>query len=226
MNAVKIIVSLLLLANMPATAQTKFYFKPSAGVGTGNLSQRSQTINTTTYAKTPATYGGLALGYRVNRFDISAGVTYMRIGYKITNIMFADINNTVDSGSVTYYYNQLLLPVLVGYDMPLNNRFHFIPQTGIALWYTLNGRYELETMKTHRKETIPANAVSNFGNTMGVYSTTHLNISYDVSPKLAVSVAPSLYYMITTFNRSPLSNSSQRLYSITLDLGLTMNLGQ
>lgn len=221
-----LLASALLIAPIFVNAQSKLYFKPSAGVGIGNLSQRSQTINNTTYAKTPATYTGLALGYRVNRFDISAGITYMRIGYKIANIMFADINNTIDSGSITYYYNQLLLPVLVGYDIPFNTRFHFIPQTGVALWYTLNGRYEMETQKTHSKQTIPARSVSNFGNSLGVYNATHLNIAYDVSSRLSVSVAPSLYYMISTFNRSLFTNSSQRLYSLTLDLGLTMNLGQ
>jgi hypothetical protein len=219
---------------VPALAQNGFYLSPSIGAGTGNTKQdffsTDPNGNTIKRGSALSYSGNLNIGYKLNHWRLEAGIQYSTSGFKYDNLVFGNnFPDTTPQGSVTIRYQHLAVPIKVGYEIRLGNKFNLVPFAGIITSYNL-GATSINDIRGEAKKTYTwTKEQFDYDNhRITVWGTAALRAEYKLSNRISVFAGPSVQYMISNLLKSPYSNpvynASQRNYTINFDLGVKINL--
>lgn len=219
---------------IPAFSQNGFYLSPSVGAGISNTKQdffsTDPNGNTIKRGSTLSYSGNLNIGYKLNHWRLEAGIQYSTSGFKYDNLVFGNnFPDTTSQGSVTIQYRHLAVPIKVGYEIRLGNKFNLVPFAGIITSYNLGAtsvtdiRGEAKRTDSWTKEQFDYDH-----HRITIWGTAALRAEYKVSNRISVFAGPSVQYMISNLLKSPYSNpaydAAQRNYTINFDLGVNINL--
>lgn len=99
--------------------------------------------------------GNINAGYKLNHWRLEAGIQYSTSGYKLDELVYgSSFPNTNEYGSIETRYRHLSIPVKVGYEIRLGNKFNLIPFAGIITSYNL-GATSITNIPGEGKKTIP-----------------------------------------------------------------------
>jgi hypothetical protein len=219
---------------IPAFAQNGFYLSPSVGAGIGNTKQDFFSLDPNgNKIKRTAVFsysGSLNLGYKLNHWRLEAGIQYSTSGFKYDYLVFGNIfPDTTPNGSAEIRYRHLSIPVKVGYEIKLGNKFTLIPFAGIMTSYNLGATSVTDIPGEGKKTNSWTKEEFDYDNhRITIWGTAALRAEYKLSNRVSVFAGPSVQYMISNLLKSPYSNpiynASQRNYTINLDLGVKIKL--
>jgi hypothetical protein len=215
-------------------AQNGFYLSPSIGAGISNTKQdffsldpngsKIKRSNILSYN------GSLNVGYKLNHWRFEAGIQYSISGYKMDDLVFGNnFPDTTPQGSSEVQYQHLSIPLKVGYEIRLGNKFNLIPLAGIVTSYNL-GATSINNLFGEGKKTYPwtKERFDYDNHRISIWGTAALRAEYKLSNRISIFAGPSVQYMISNLLKSPYSNpvynASQRNYTVNFDLGVNIKL--
>lgn len=188
---------------MSLHAQQGFFIQPQLDLGVTNMRYRASGFAATfrpTHNKDLGYAAGIGAGYQFRRWNIQTGLGYMRTGYRFPVYLVDEKNFQIVASGNVYKWNQyVLLPVTVGYRMPLTKRFALEPLAGGELSYnlgewsktTLPGLGEVrKTPSAYFNESFPR---------LSVFGKAALTLRYSITPRIGIHAGATGRYMLTNF---------------------------
>lgn len=230
----------LMTAGLIATgsfAQDGFYIAPSAGAGisgatknytifnaAGNAIKNSDVVNYNSKA---------AIGYRYKKFRFQVGIQYMTSGYKRDEIVFPgeyhpdSSANTKDNSPFEVRYTHLMIPVQVGYNIRVSNKFSVVPYLGILAGYNLGAKTFITEAGKERSYTLTKADFNNRYNRLSLWGQISVQAEYRLGPIVSLTAGPSVTRMISNLEQvhaNAIVKPTQKNYAFNLDIGAKISL--
>ncbi len=219
------------LAFSPVYAQNGFYLTGSAGAGLsnyGNVLYIASTAYQMPLDKSPVCSNNfqVGVGYQHKHWRFQTGLQYIRSGYRVHRVNFGSDSyfgpSTIQSeGSYRLTFNQLAIPLQVGYAIPLSKRLTLTPYAGMLIAYTLSGEAEHQVGKEYQSTGISDAGLKDYGR-LSLWGTAGMQLEYKLNNKLSLFGGPAVQYRLRTTG----AFNDPGTYNLNFNLGLKIELGK
>lgn len=235
MNYLKLLLVAILFASTNVTAQTQFYLKPFAGLGTSKITQTTNNpmfpdpnelkkLNNSIMSMT----AGINAGIQIKQLRIQTGVQFLTTGRTFDAGLYDYWKQQYkDSFRVTNRIYHILIPISAGHTFNIDSNFSITPMAGVAAGFIINNSSHREsyiTNNTSKSTTSPsASGYSSFI----LWGNLAVNLEYRLNERLSLSLSPTFNRMITNAYKDmpgAIYDVTERHYAITGNLGLMIRL--
>lgn len=225
------------LLSTTADAQNGFYLTGGVGAGTTNVKQNYSYIDGSGNAITRSSLinynAGIGVGYHYKNWRFQTGLQYLKTGYELNNLAFgSDFDPLLQvppgTGSYRISYNHIGIPLQVGYTLAPARKLSLVPMLGVLASYNLGAGSRISATGLETNTTWSKAMFDNRYNRISLWGTAKLQLEYKLTDRISITGGPSIQYMISNFAKDyspvPENKSSQRNYSINIDLGVVIKL--
>jgi len=210
---------------LTASAQNGFYLNYSIGAGITNSNQKLF-LSTPDFRPLAGYTAQISAGYQYKRWRLEAGIQRSTTGYQLKNLLFASqFPDTIGKGYMKWRYSHFMIPVKIGYEIPLSSRFSLTPMVEAIAGYNqketiISGGYE------ERKKTDTPDFGSIY-NRFSFWTGATLKAEYKITPRYTIFAGPEFQYMVSNLVKSKpnaLFQPSMHNYSLMFNIGLKMQI--
>ncbi len=212
----------LLFCHSQVFAQNGFFVQPTYGSGFTNTTEL--VLRNLNYENVPELTNKIQLlfGYTFKNIIFKTGVSSFKTGS-----VYED--NNADPPGVAMvpiawskiYYNYIALPISVGYNIKVNQRFSISPYLGYSLGFATSMQrviYSLSDSKIFKTYTNPASGTNSF-------TSMQFEIAYRLNSKLQLTATPEAQFMVPhQFDLNYFHTSTNaryfESYTYTLNIGI------
>jgi hypothetical protein len=196
-------------------AQTAFYLKPTAGIGTSNSFVSGRPTQDGKSNNILAYNFHFDFSYRVNNFSINAGLGYMRTGREYQYV-YAYIGAV--SHPTTYHaemnklehYNHFVIPLSVGYSIRLSEKLLILPAIGAEFSYNNSATYKISSTTNNfsydESHIYAGKEFAWYFNKFSLWGFSQLNLECQIDDYETVTFGPDIHYMMTNIVKSNHTN--------------------
>ncbi|RYD59549.1 MAG: hypothetical protein EOP56_01405 [Sphingobacteriales bacterium] len=130
---------IVLFSAVPAFAKSRFYLKPSVGIGASsiisNYKDADPDVNKTRQVLSYQIIAGI--GYRINKLQIESGIGIMKTGVRGVGY----VSGIIEFSKINYHDNfyYAALPLRLGYEFNLTPKLSLQPAIGALFTYNMRG---------------------------------------------------------------------------------------
>jgi len=214
----KYLFPLFIMCSVSTFAQKGFFIKPN--IGSGITSTR---MLTTTPRKIHGTTAGIQLGYSFSRLRLGIGAAILNTGFCLKNLAFeSGYNPQTGTATETFDYttrfNDLLIPISVGFTIPTRGKLAIIPEVSFAPSFTLRNTSKFEYQPSGD---ITRNTTTHIANRFTTFGIASVNLVYNITPHIGIFLSPTYY---RSFNNVLKARPGFTMYAITANAGVIWKL--
>jgi hypothetical protein len=196
-----------LFSSSLASAQSRFYLKPSAGVGFSNIVSKYKDVDPD-LNKTREVFSyhiTAGISYRINKLRIESGVGIMKTGVKGIGYVSGIIEFYKAKYHDNFYY--AAIPLRLGYDFYLAPKLSLRPAIGALFTYNMKG---------------PLGGRVRGWQPYNIWGEVQVTANYQISKSVEVFGGPSFQHMASDMTRNPMYSRGVYPYNWTLNAGLNI----
>ena len=173
-----------------AFAQTGIYLTPSAGIGLTNVLARPAQSD----ANSLHYNAQLAAGYQLHNWRIETGIRYFTSGYATRNTLVfeQDIDPVTGAimsahyGSIRTTYTHIAIPLSIGYNFRLAQRWALVPMAGVAVSRNVNCNIRTKYGVHNSSRDISTQQFDFYYNRTSVWAHLRANVEYTPAQRLSI----------------------------------------
>jgi hypothetical protein len=195
-----ILLAFTLMSAITAMAQSRFYLKPSIGVGASTSEFHHKADRVLSYQITAG------VGYRIKNVRLESGIGLLKLGTWETfrGGYIWSFERTI---STNYYH--LVLPVRLVYDIPVSHKILVQPAIGSIFSYNLHQYWRY-------KGSAEANS--------GISAEIQLNVAYKIDKTVELFGGPVFQYMSVNGSAAKWHYRGGRAYNAMFNAGVNIHL--
>ncbi len=180
-------------------AQDGFFLQPMIEVGSSGVlahdNLRLGTYKNEGADKVSVFNGLLGAGYRVNHWEISSGIFFLRSGYfehTVSGYQFLTDTKT------TQYYDHIALPVIAGYQFRMGKLFSMTPGFGYEISYNYSDNKTVNQDGVVAKYKLTGSSFTNQYKSASLWTLMRLEFEYTLNKKIIIVAGPEFHDMISS----------------------------
>lgn len=207
---------LLLFLTDNIVAQSSWSLEASAGTGASGTITSGKSGNNIGIS---GAQFSLLLQYQVGKFMIGSGISYLKAGYENSNNDYLNNHTPIIFGE-QLRTKHIVVPIRIGYELQMGQRFSLMPTIGAACSYNINARFRMDGIGTYEQQYSGASFEQLF-NRYSLWAHAGLQLSCNTNENLYLLAGLQAQGMITGFQKEvPANDNNLRLMNINMNLGL------
>lgn len=223
----KIILAVFCFSGFVSWAQNGFYLQPQAGIGNSGVLAHDN-LKLGTYenigSNSVSVYNlELGIGYRLNHWEISSGIFFLRSGYYEHTL--SGYSFLIDT-KTTQYYDHIALPVMASYRFRFGKRFSFAPGFGYEISYNYSDDKTIDQDGVVTKQMLTGEAFTSQYHGTSLWAIVRLGFGYKLNNRINIVAGPELHDMLSSMLPEGY-NAAAYQYSriLSLNAGITWSFG-
>lgn len=194
----------LCVCTLHADAKNGYYIQPYFGLGVTNSDNIFMSGTSTSGLKrvsnksySLAGYNaGVGVGYRINKWRIVSGLSFMRSGHEIyyLDVFPSGFSSARYERRERESYYHIAVPLCVGYRIRAGNGISIVPQAGLVYTYTTSMKNRGDA-SGYKSRMIKGEEFDNSFNRSNLWYKGQVDVEIKTGKNTALVLGPSVHYM-------------------------------